>query len=179
MLIANTITEVVVYSGESSIDRNSLLDDINEWEKSDNKSGYYDPLTELIEGDCDDTYAPKSIIIDELIREIKQEFSSATGIEIEHVEHWVHVHHENMSTDTHNHFPYDVSAVYYVSVPEGSGPIVFLPSCNKYHPQRVPFTPKEGTFLMFPGILDHRVNRHQSKEPRISISFNFKINNQD
>ena len=88
---------------------------------------------------------------------------------------WVHVHEKNMSTDKHNHYPLDISAVFYVSVPDGSGDIVFHPSHNKYHPQRNSYPPEEGVFYIFPGILDHSVTRNNSNERRISLSCNFKI----
>tara|TARA_B100001996_G_C18361816_1_gene478107 strand:- start:12 stop:551 length:540 start_codon:yes stop_codon:yes gene_type:complete len=179
MLKSHTISQIDVLSGKSSVDIKGLRNDIDEWTKSHKRSSSYDPLTELYEGASDDSFTPKSIIIDELIEEIQKEFTSTTGLELEHVDHWVHVHSKNMSTEVHNHYPYDVSGVFYVTIPEGSGSIVFLPSHNKYHPQRVPFVPEEGTFLLFPGVLDHTVTRHQSEYKRISISFNFKINNQD
>ena len=179
MLKSHTISQIDVFIGKSSVDIDGLRNDIDDWLNSATQTGGYDPLTELYNGASDDSFSPKSIIIDKLIEEIQNEFTSTTGMELEHVDHWVHVHHKNMSTEVHNHYPYDVSGVFYVTIPEGSGSIVFLPSHNKYHPQRVPFVPEEGTFLLFPGVLDHTVTRHQSEDKRISISFNFKIINQD
>ena len=37
------------------------------------------------------------------------------------------------------------------------------------------FTPKEGTILLFPSHLMHEVRENQSREDRISVSFNLKI----
>ena len=179
MLTRTTITQTDVYSGMSSVNLTELKRVIDEWLDTPKKVGGYDPLTEQFESADDETYCPKSTIVDELIEEIQSEFEHATGLVLEHVDHWVHIHHHNMSTDLHNHYPYDVSGVFYLTVPEGSGSIVFLPSDNKYHPRRIPYPPKEGMFLLFPAVLDHTVTRHQSNDKRISISFNCKIINQD
>ena len=36
-------------------------------------------------------------------------------------------------------------------------------------------TPKEGALVLFPSYLDHSVNENLSKEERVVISFNIKI----
>ena len=36
-------------------------------------------------------------------------------------------------------------------------------------------TPKEGALVLFPSYLDHSVNENRSKEERVVISFNIKI----
>jgi|TARA_Y200000002_G_scaffold202693_1_gene167231 hypothetical protein len=179
MLVVNTISKIDVFMGRSSVDLIALRNEIDEWLNSATPMGSYDPLTELYEDAPDESYCPKSSIVEELIEEIQNEFKGLTGQEIEHVDHWVHVHYKNMSTEVHNHYPYDVSCVFYLTVPKGSGSLVFLPSHNKFHPPRIPFHPEEGQFLLFPAILDHTVTRNQSEHKRISISFNFKILNQD
>ena len=70
----------------------------------------------------------------------------------------------------------DVSAVLYVSAPEESGHIVFRPILQniKRDDLSCSYKPKVGMYLMFPGFLDHSVTRNFSDQKRISISFNFK-----
>ena len=86
-----------------------------------------------------------------------------------------------MSTNMHDHYPDDISSVFYVSSPKGSGNIVFYP--NWFTHQRYSrgdtssFAPEVGKFLIFPGSLDHAVTRNHSDEPRISLVFNFNILN--
>ena len=85
------------------------------------------------------------------------------------------------SDNMHDHYPDDISSVFYVSTPKGSGNIVFYP--NWFTHQRYSrgdtssFTPEVGKFLIFPGTLDHAVTRNHSDEPRISLVFNFNILN--
>ena len=68
-----------------------------------------------------------------------------------------------------------VSAVLYVSVPEGSGNLVFRPKLNhRYHGWgATTIKPEKGFYYMFPGYLDHYVTRNQSDNNRISFSINF------
>ena len=86
-----------------------------------------------------------------------------------------------MSVNLHNHYPDDISSVFYVTAPYDSGDIVFYP--NWFTHQRYSrgdtssFTPEVGKFLIFPGTLDHAVMRNHSDEPRISLVFNFNILN--
>ena len=88
---------------------------------------------------------------------------------------WSHIHEKNMSTTIHNHYPVEISAVFYVSVPEGSGKLLLHPHHNKYHLATVPFEPEEGMFFIFPGALEHSVTRNHSDKPRISLAFNFNL----
>ena len=89
-------------------------------------------------------------------------------------EHWGHIHFSNMSTNTHHLRGSVVSAVVYLSVPKGCGSIVFWP--NPLDDYRYIIPPKKGMFLLFPGWIPHSVSRNLSSEPRVSLSFNFKLN---
>ena len=95
---------------------------------------------------------------------------------------WAHIHEKNMSTMTHNHIEKEdyegtkyVSGVYYVQVPEKSGHLVFLYPHNSHVTRHFPVMPKASEFLLFSSAMDHYVTRNLSDELRISISFNFKI----
>ena len=88
----------------------------------------------------------------------------------------------------HQHGNSTISGAYYVRAPINSGDIVFYdprPAPVYSHPNVVnpnilnaqvnSITPKEGALVLFPSYLDHSVNENQSKEERIVISFNIRI----
>ena len=60
------------------------------------------------------------------------------------------------------------SAVYYITVPENSGDLVFITDV-----QRTQVTPKAGQFIFFDPSLKHEVTENNSSEERLSIGFNF------
>ena len=63
------------------------------------------------------------------------------------------------------------AGVYYVSLPEGSGDLIFERDENQ---ERVKVTPKVGEYIIFPAWLKHAVTRNQSDDLRISMSFNLE-----
>ena len=76
-----------------------------------------------------------------------------------------------------------LSGVYYVSVPENSGsilfhdprgPIIMSMANMRYYGENpyYPITPVEDTILYFPSWLEHEVEQGNNNEERISISFN-------
>jgi uncharacterized protein (TIGR02466 family) len=100
--------------------------------------------------------------------------------------YWIHVTPAGEVTQVHEHKPAVFSGVYYVDKPEYSGDVVFI-DVNPYHA----FTPRplpgktdpiscpeitleadEGTMLIFPGWLPHKVPKNYSDRRRVSISFN-------
>lgn len=100
--------------------------------------------------------------------------------------YWVHVTPPGEVTQYHDHKPALFSGVYYVDKPRDSGDLIFI-DVNPYHefsPQSLPgksdpisrgeFTLEadDGTMLIFPGWLPHRVPRNASDRRRLSISFN-------
>ena len=90
-----------------------------------------------------------------------------------------HVHHGHRG---HN----ALSGVYYHKVPENGGSIIFqnpishLTVCNKLWDLSISpvkgLEPMEGSILIFPSFLSHKVGINQSNEERISISFNVVMN---
>ena len=170
MLETYTISKIDVLEGKSEINLeglSKLILDL-ESEKSFDLAG-------------DTSKCPDTPIINQIIKEMVDSFYKTTGLTIELCKKWCHVHHKNMSTNMHDHYPDDISSVFYVSTPKGSGNIVFYP--NWFTHQRYSrgdtssFTPEVGKFLIFPGTLDHAVARNHSDEPRISLVFNFNILN--
>jgi len=106
--------------------------------------------------------------------------------QVELLSYWVHVTEPGELTQHHHHKPGVFSGVYYVDKPEDSGDLVFV-DVNPYHQ----FTPSplpgkedpisraeitiaagEGTMLVFPGWLPHKVPRNTSGRRRLSVSFN-------
>ena len=88
----------------------------------------------------------------------------------------------------HQHGNSTISGAYYVRAPKDSGDIVFYdprPAPVYSHPNAVSpnllnaqvnsVNPREGILVLFPSYLDHSVNENKSKEERIVISFNIKI----
>ena len=100
--------------------------------------------------------------------------------------YWVHATPPGELTQYHDHKPGLFSGVYYVDKPPDSGDLVFV-DVNPYHefsPRLLPgktdpiscpeitFKAEEGTMLIFPGWLPHKVPRNMSARRRVSVSFN-------
>ncbi|MCG6861187.1 MAG: 2OG-Fe(II) oxygenase family protein [Chromatiaceae bacterium] len=83
---------------------------------------------------------------------------------------WLNAQEPGQSTSEHTHDELDelLSGVYYVSVPEGSGDIVFRDG-----PLSMRMQPEAGMFLFFPPSLSHRVETNHSDSLRLSLAFNF------
>jgi hypothetical protein len=69
----------------------------------------------------------------------------------------------------HAHTPYLWSGVLYIQTPENSGGIEF-----RTQESHEIFQPSAGDFLLFPGILAHRVLKNYSTDFRISAAFNLR-----
>ena len=112
---------------------------------------------------------------------------------------WFNVMNGGDITEPHGHSPGPMwSGVYWVKVPQGSGPLNF--TYNRMHIQEplrnasdgkiingqysykyighnftdVVVNPVEGGMVIFPSWLDHSVGIQQTNEERISIAFNFR-----
>lgn len=100
--------------------------------------------------------------------------------------YWVHATLPGEITQHHDHKPGVLSGVYYVDKPENSGDLVFV-DVNPYHAYRPAVLPgtsdpisrpeitmpaDNGTMLVFPSWLPHRVPRNDSDRRRVSASFN-------
>lgn len=124
----------------------------------------------------EDSFCPHIDVIDKIADEMAYVYHATYGENISLTNYWGHIHDKNMSTNTHAHGDAYVSAVLYVSAPEESGHILFRPILQniKRDDLSCSYKPKVGMYLMFPGFLDHSVTRNFSDQKRISISFNFK-----
>ena len=128
----------------------------------------------------------------ELFFKIKEEvnvFFEVMGI-VDHGEYinsWINVNNSGDFNNTHTHPNSIVSGVYYVSVPNDSGELVFTrPSdltswfyssyskeFNDVSKNFVIHTPVEKELVLFPSWLPHCVTANNSNTERISISFNY------
>ena len=166
--IVHTIFKLDVIEGKSNVNldelSNLLLDNYD-------RKGSLNPADSRYE----DSYCPSSPLVDQVAEEVKESFKKYSGLHIDTAAYWGHIHEQNMSTNSHDHLDADVSSVLYVSVPEGSGNIVFKPKVNRSDPDFLArsFPPREGTYYIFPSYLEHYVTRNHSIKKRISISFNF------
>ena len=96
---------------------------------------------------------------------------------------------EGGSHTSHIHRNSVISGTYYVSVPEGAGPIVFedprlamlmaAPPRKASAPRelqtQISETPKPGTLLLWESWLRHEVPLNRAKGERISVSFNYRV----
>jgi uncharacterized protein (TIGR02466 family) len=102
---------------------------------------------------------------------------------------WVNVMAEGGSHTSHLHPNAVISGTYYVTVPEGAGPIVFedprlamlmaapprkagAPREFKNHVSEIP---KAGTLMLWESWLRHEVPLNRAEGSRISVSFNYVI----
>jgi uncharacterized protein (TIGR02466 family) len=102
---------------------------------------------------------------------------------------WVNLMPEGAAHTGHIHTNAVLSGTYYVTVPEGSSPIVFedprhplmmaapprKPSAPAEHRTNFSMTPAPGTLVLWESWLRHEVPLNRSSQPRISASFNCVI----
>lgn len=103
---------------------------------------------------------------------------------------WANVNPPGGHNPSHSHPNNYLSGVYYVSIPEGEGRIVFedpriqaqvmMPPVTEfthYNGNVVSFEVKPGRLLVFPAWLAHSVPGNRSQHNRISMSFNLMFRN--
>tara|TARA_R100001015_G_C4618254_1_gene174720 strand:- start:1071 stop:1652 length:582 start_codon:yes stop_codon:yes gene_type:complete len=108
------------------------------------------------------------------------------NLKIKCEESWFNFYNKNDYQEKHEHFPFDISAVYYLTCPKNSGDIKFY----THEPQGVRETfikdnelswksfvvnPCGGRLLVFKSNLTHGVTQNKSSKTKISFAYNFKI----
>ena len=102
---------------------------------------------------------------------------------------WVNVMPEGGSHTSHIHTNAVISGAYYVTVPQGAGPIVFedprhalmmaapprLATAPREINSHISETPVAGTLLLWESWLRHEVPLNKAEGSRISVSFNYVI----
>ena len=105
---------------------------------------------------------------------------------------WVNINPPSAFNVKHCHPNCDIAGVLWVKVPKNSGRIVFnspynytcynemlcytkdFQDNNNYHHDYT-YPAREGSLLLFPAHLEHKVEENKSDEDRISVSFNLKL----
>ena len=82
------------------------------------------------------------------------------------------IYHSNHGPDNSNYL--NLSAVYYVNVPENSGDLVFNPFTHK-NMWTKNIKPEQGMVVIFPSWLHHYTLKNRSNKNRISISANLNV----
>ena len=102
---------------------------------------------------------------------------------------WANINHPGCSNETHVHPNCQWSGVYYIKTSEGCGDLILedprpgyaMTGAQQISLSNLPlrllrniaYMPIAGRIIMFPSFLNHSVDINQSKEDRISVSFNF------
>ena len=105
---------------------------------------------------------------------------------------WINVNGPGDSNSLHNHPGSDFSGIFWLKAPENSGKVYFnnphdftqnadiqtvreeYKDALNIHPSYF-CAPEEGSFLVFPSSLMHKVDQNKSKENRISVACNIRI----
>ena len=107
---------------------------------------------------------------------------------------WVNINPTGSFNVKHCHPNCDIAGVLWIKIPKNSGEITFISpydflsflemhsyteefqkDTNYYH--NYTFPAREGSILLFPSHIQHKVEENKSKEDRISVSFNLKLLN--
>ena len=105
---------------------------------------------------------------------------------------WLNINPPNSYNSMHSHPDCNLAGVLWIKTPKNCGNIVFqspfdfqiykevesyteeFKSQNKYF-HKYNFIPIEGRIMVFPSHLEHQVKPNESKEDRISVSFNIRL----
>ena len=117
-----------------------------------------------------------------------QEFSPRENLRLFAGPTWFNVNPKGTSVAPHQHPGCVLAGVYYIKASGESAklrfmhpdkvnswmfPPVYYENRTKYTSPLHTITPKENTFVMFPGNLMHYVDVNETDEDRVSIAFNF------
>lgn len=95
------------------------------------------------------------------------------------IESWVNVSSKNNFQDWHTHetFFSVVSGVFYIQTNGQDGDLIFSPGFENHMKGTYIVRPQVGKLVLFEGRLPHRVAYNKSNSERVSLSFNYKIEN--
>ena len=107
---------------------------------------------------------------------------------------WININKSGDSNQNHNHPATNLAGVLWIKIPKNSGNIKLLSpynftsygellsytdefqkQTNYYYDYK--YEPREGSMIIFPAHLTHKVEENKSNEDRISISFNIDLLN--
>ena len=105
---------------------------------------------------------------------------------------WAIINKDGAFNERHHHGNSSLSAAYYVKAEKNAGDIIFFDprqanvfhhpmakNANSLNCQVQSVTPKEGTLVLFPSYLEHKVAENFSNEERIVVSFNISLINKN
>lgn len=130
--------------------------------------------------------------INSLVKHVNDEVfncSQQVGLPICKIQNlWININPPHSYNTLHNHLGALFSGIYYVDAKENQGKLYFerndtaeyfLPPIENqvtyYNSSRAAYQPKTNALFIFPGWLKHNVTANQTKDDRISISFNYGI----
>ena len=101
---------------------------------------------------------------------------------------WAIINKEGAFNERHHHGNSSLSGAYYVKAEKNAGDIIFFDprqanvfhhptakKANNLNGQVQSITPREGTLVLFPSYLEHKVGENQSNSERIVVSFNISL----
>ena len=178
-VIDNNIFPTFISSCIPQIDMISVLEEVYQIqskynsENVSNEGGYHSP-----------TFVGTSFSsLYDVVRQFSNDILQEKGLEltVENIEYWCNINKCYNYNVMHSHGRADLIGIYYVKVPPQSGEFVVLRNdgsqyCNLYENRNDMLEyitePEEGRLYILPGHLWHYVTGNNSKEDRISISFN-------
>ena len=156
--------------------------------KISNKGGWQSLSKEVFN---DEGFAPFQTLIVETVKELLLEFNIARETTL--VQMWLNVNGPNSYNVSHRHPNVELEGVLWVKQTPEQGRFVFdnmdigyrdamlINATDREHLEKYKMPPEyvpkysDGTICIFPANLTHRVEINETKEDRISISFNIKI----
>ena len=96
-----------------------------------------------------------------------------------HAGYWFNYMPPGATTTLHTHDDDDelLSCVYYVNVPENSGNLIIYDDTEDAGQNKIEIKSRTGDFIFFKPDVRHEVTKNNSAEFRLSIAFNFGLNN--
>ena len=144
-----------------------------ESEHISNEGGYHSPIF------AGSHFKPLFNVVREFCNDILER--KGFNVNVTNIEYWCNINKCYNYNVMHCHSRTDLIGIYYVKVPPNSGDFVVLRNdgsqyCNLYENRtdmlEYATEPEEGRLYILPGHLWHYVTGNNSKDDRISISFN-------
>jgi|TARA_R100000084_G_C4626681_1_gene136131 uncharacterized protein (TIGR02466 family) len=108
------------------------------------------------------------------------------GRQISCTDSWFNIYKKHNYQEYHEHFPADISAVYFLTGDKTTGNLIFkshepVSTFQAYHPDnRYTWTiqsiePNPGKLVLFKSNLLHKVTQNLTNNLRITLAYNFKV----
>ena len=93
--------------------------------------------------------------------------------------YWFNYMPPGSTTTLHTHDDDDelLSCVYYINVPDNSGNLIIYDDEDNSGQKKIEIQSRTGDFIFFKPDVRHEVTKNNSHEHRLSIGFNFGLNN--